>query len=306
MKRLAKWLMAVALIGFGVFWWLSSPIHIGFTERGLPLSVSENAIANGERIFWASGCASCHAKKGAEGDEKLLLGGGYRLETPFGTFVTPNISPDPVSGIGNWTPYQFMNAMVAGVSREGSHYYPSFPYSSYNKLEAPDILDLLTYIKSLPSVTRENEAHELGLLYSWRRPIGIWKRLYTSKGWAIEVDETNKKLERGRYLVEALGHCAECHTPRNFLGGLKTEQWLAGGPAPEGEGKIPNITPDSSGIGSWSEGDIVYYLESGFTPDFDSVGGTMTSVQQNMAKLPKEDLEAIAAYLKAVPAISSQ
>ena len=108
-----------------------------------------------------------------------------------------------------------------------------------------------------------------------------------------------------RYIAEALGHCGECHTPRNLVGGMQKSNWLAGGPSPEGIGKIPNITPHGDGIGSWSEADIVYYLQSGFTPDFDSVGGSMVSVQENMSKLPESDLQAIAAYLKAVRPVTS-
>lgn len=301
-KRLAIGLLAAAFFGFGVFWWLSAPKIL---QPGASTGVTELDLVNGERIFWASGCASCHAKKGAKEAEKLLLGGDHRLDTPFGTFVTPNISSDAETGIGAWTQDQFINAMVSGISPDGEHYYPAFPFSSYNKMLRADLLDLFGFLKTLPAVSRANSPHELGIAFSWRRPLGVWKLLFAQQDWQLEIDESDQKLLRGRYLVEALGHCAECHTPRNPIGGLKSARWLAGGAAPEGGGKIPNITPHDSGIGSWSEGDIVYYLESGFTPDFDSVGGTMTSVQQNMAKLPKADLEAIAAYLKAVPAVAS-
>ena len=118
----------------------------------------------------------------------------------------------------------------------------------------------------------------------------------------MTVDTANPKLARGQYLVEGPGHCGECHTPRNALGGFEPDQWLAGAPNPEGQGRIPNITPGSKSIGGWSESDIVNYLETGFTPDFDSVGGSMVEVQKNIARLPASDREAIAAYLKAVPA----
>jgi len=304
MKRLAIGLLAVAVLGVGVFWWLTSPSAIYGTQT-FP-TYPEPDVISGEHVFWASGCASCYAKKGAKGDEKLLLGGGHRLETPFGTFITPNISPDKETGIGLWDLRQFATAMQKGLSPEGKHYYPSFPYSSYARMTAKDVADLFGYLKTLSPVIRENEPHELALPYKWRRPVGVWKRLYAGSppNWKAEMDSDDQKFKRGRYLVEALGHCGECHTPRNFLGGLKSDRWLAGGPAPEGEGKIPNITPHQDGIGSWSESDIVYYLETGFTPDFDSVGGSMTSVQENMANLPKSDLEAVAAYLKAIPAVA--
>ena len=128
--------------------------------------------------------------------------------------------------------------------------------------------------------------------------------MFKSDDWAAKIDETDPQLLRGRYLVEALGHCGECHTPRNLLGGMNKSNWLAGGPAPEGTGRIPNITPHADGIGAWSEDDIVYYLQSGFTPEYDFVGGSMVSVQENMSKLNEQDLRAIAAYLKAIPPVS--
>ncbi|HEX2146671.1 MAG TPA: cytochrome c, partial [Pseudorhizobium sp.] len=131
---------------------------------------------------------------------------------------------------------------------------------------------------------------------------GGWKFLFFDDGPRVELAAGDEKLARGQFLVEGPGHCGECHTPRNALGGLQTAQWLAGGPDPEGEGRIPNITPGSRSVGSWSEGDLVNYFQTGFTPDYDSVGGTMVEVQKNLSHLPQEDLEAIAAYLKAVPA----
>jgi mono/diheme cytochrome c family protein len=303
MKLLAKILLAVLPVGFAIFWWLSAPVS--FENEQALASLTGGDVSKGEQVFWASGCASCHAEKGAKEDDKLLLGGGHRLETPFGTFITPNISPDSETGIGDWTISEFAHAMVNGVSPDGSHYYPAFPYTSYNKMTDQDLGNLFAYLKTLAPVARKNEPHELGILFSWRRPLGVWKKMFANDYWALEINTANATIARGRYLVEALAHCGECHTPRNLLGGLQSGKLLAGGPSPEGKGKIPNITPHETGIGSWSKADIVYYLESGFTPDFDSVGGSMTSVQQNMAKLPKADIEAIADYLKAIPAVSS-
>ncbi len=304
MQRLLKLLVAAFVIGVSVFWWLTQPIpeydlSVSYLDTPVPI------LSNGERIFWAAGCASCHAGKNAEGDNKLLLGGGYRLNTPFGTFITPNISPDIATGIGQWEFHTFYDAMIFGQASDRSHYYPAFPFASYEKMQAQNVSDLFSFLKTLPPVSRKNEPHELALPFRWRRPLGIWKLMFATNEWALEVDQSDEKLARGRYLVEALGHCGECHTPRNILGGMKKSKWLSGGPAPEGIGKIPNITPHEDGIGSWSEGDIVYYLETGFTPDFDSAGGSMVSVQENMAKLPKSDLEAIAGYLKAVPPVPS-
>ena len=303
MKRLAKWLLVAALPAAALFWWLTEPV-IEVVETSADKSAD---LENGQLVFWASGCASCHAADGAKGDEKLLLGGGHRLQTPFGTFVAPNISPDNEAGIGDWSFPQFAIAMRNGVSPGGKHYYPAFPYASYAAMSDADLKDLFGYINTLQAVSRVNETHDLALPFQWRRPLGLWKRLFANAPEQIIPESVVvQQLERGRYLVEVLGHCGECHTPRNLLGGLQSDRWLAGGPAPTGKGRIPNITPHGTGIGSWSAGDIVYYLESGFTPEFDSVGGSMTSVQENMTKLPKGDLEAIAAYLKAVPAELSE
>ena len=296
-----RWLLGAGIvIGLPVLlglWFLSAPNSLEPYDEAV---LDRPNIENGEQVFWAGGCASCHAAKNAEGDDKLKLGGGHPLNTPFGTFITPNISPDKETGIGNWSYAEFRTAMRLGVSPSGKHYYPSFPYNSYWRMTDADIADLFAYLSTLPPIVRHNDEHQISWMYQWRRPLGLWKEMFLNGEHNVDPSKPDAQFERGRYLVEALGHCGECHTPRNILGGLDRANWLAGGPAPEGEGKIPNITPHANALGGWSEEDIVYYLESGFTPDFDSVGGTMVEVQLNMAKLPKSDLEAIAAYLKAV------
>ncbi|CAN7483728.1 cytochrome c [Pararhizobium sp. LjRoot235] len=264
-------------------------------------SLGEPDLANGEQVFWAGGCASCHAAPKSEGDAKLVLTGGLPLKSPFGTFHVPNISPDETAGIGSWTLADFGNAMTRGVGRNGEHLYPSFPYGSYARLPQKDINDLWGFMKTLPKSANITPPHELPFPYDIRVVLGGWKLLFFTDKPRATVDTGNPKLARGQYLVEGPGHCGECHTPRNALGGFETDQWLAGAPNPEGQGRIPNITPGSKSIGAWSESDIVNYLETGFTPDFDSVGGTMVEVQKNMAKLPASDREAIGAYLKAVP-----
>ncbi|TCQ28961.1 cytochrome c [Rhizobium sp. PP-CC-3G-465] len=259
-------------------------------------------LANGEQVFWAGGCTSCHAAPGAQGDAKLVLTGGLPLKSPFGTFHVPNISPDDTGGIGRWTLAQFGDAMTRGVGPDGQHLYPSFPYGSYARLTPKDVNDLFGYIKTLPKSPNIAPPHDLPFPYNIRASLGGWKLLFYSDKPRVPVDQANAKLVRGQYLVEGPGHCGECHTPRNALGGFKTDLWLAGAPNPEGEGQIPNITPGSKTIGDWTEADIANYLETGFTPDFDSAGGSMVEVQQNIAKLPAADREAIAAYLKTVPA----
>jgi len=299
--------IVLGVAGFTIFWSITTPASVSAEQQAALSAASQTPdLANGELVFWAGGCGSCHAEKGARGDDKKLLGGGHRLDTPVGLFVTPNISPDPETGIGAWSLIKFANAMLNGVSPDGRHYYPSFPYTSYAKMTAKDVADLFAYLKTFPAVVRSNEAHDLNPLFSIRRGVGLWKRVYVSDALIVPVTGNNEIVERGRYLVESLGHCGECHTPRSAFGfgGMDGSRWLAGGPSPEGEGHIPNITPHETALGGWSESDIAYYLESGFTPDFDSVGGTMVSVQDNMAKLPAIDVAAIAAYLKTVPPVA--
>ena len=255
----------------------------------------------GEQVFWAGGCASCHAAPGTTGDARLLLPGGVRLETPFGVFVAPNISSSPTDGIGNWTAGDLANAMLRGVSPDGAHYYPAFPYASYARMAPQDVSDLHAFLTTLPAVEGRAPEHELAFPFSVRRGLGLWKLLFLNDDAVLALDAPSDQVLRGQYLVEGPGHCGECHTPRNFAGGTDTSRWLAGAVAAEGQGNVPNITSGEGGIGDWSEFDIATLLESGFTPDFDSVGGAMASVVRNMAELPAADREAIAAYLKAIP-----
>ncbi|UUP18881.1 Fructose dehydrogenase cytochrome subunit [Nitratireductor thuwali] len=292
-------LLAVLAAAGAVFWFLTGAD--GLDARALA-AIEPGDAARGERVFWAGGCSSCHARPDAQGDAKLELAGGLALATGFGTFVAPNISPDPNDGIGAWSEEDFANAMLRGVSPEGAHYYPAFPYTSYARMAPQDVADLFAFIKTLPPVSGEAGGHQLSFPFNVRRGLGLWKMLYLDDEPVLAIGEdAPQEVRRGQYLVEGPGHCGECHTPRSFTGALKKAEWLAGAPAAEGDGIVPNITPGEGGIGSWSASDIAYYLESGFTPDFDSVGGAMAAVQANMAKLPAEDREAIAAYLKSVP-----
>ncbi|MCB2136097.1 MAG: cytochrome c [Rhodobacteraceae bacterium] len=293
MRRLIVTLAALAAIGFTIFWFVTRP-------NPLPADALAGLTGDsgrGERIFWAGGCASCHMAPGAEGDKALELVGGQRFPSPFGTFLAPNISPDPVNGIGGWSALDLANAMMRGVSPEGQHYYPVFPYVSFANAELQDVADLHAYLMTLPPMAVPNQPHEVGFPYNIRRSLGGWKFLFFKPDWVIGDDLTPEEAH-GRYLVEALAHCGECHTPRNALGAMERDRWLAGGPVPAGRGSFPNITPAKL---TWSEADIVEYLTTGFTPDFDSAGGHMALVVTNMAHLPVEDRQAIATYLKKIP-----
>jgi len=271
---------------------------VGLPAAGLPAHTVD--VANGERLFHAGGCASCHTSVDTV-TEPAILGGGLALETPFGTFRVPNISPHPDHGIGRWSMLDFVNAMHLGVSPDGRHYYPAFPYASYTRMRLEDLMDLKTYLDTLPQAQNLNQENELKFPWNVRAGIGLWKLLNLDPAAVVSVPVDDPELVRGRYLVEGPGHCGECHTPRNWNGGLDYSRWLSGAANPDGEGRVPNITPDKNGLADWSRRDIEYYLSSGLTPDFDTVGGSMVEVQANMARLPAEDRAAIAAYLKAIP-----
>ena len=286
-----KWLGAGAAFAALLFWFLTQAVSL------LPadLPAHEPDLANGSMVFHAGGCTACHGED---------LGGGLEMNSDFGTFHAPNISPDETTGIGLWTTAEFVTAMMLGVSPAGTHYYPAFPYTSYTRMKVQDVIDLKVYIDSQPAVNKLADQHNLSFPWNIRRGIGLWKMRYLNQSAVIKGTADDPVFQRGRYLVEGPGHCGECHTERDAFGGLRTDSWLAGGPNPDGEGRVPNITPHQDGLKSWSAPDIAYYLESGFMPDYDTVGGSMVEVQENIARLPDSDRKAIAAYLKAIPAHS--
>ena len=293
--RILRWLIVLGLVAAGGLYVLARP---------KPLAAAAVADftgdpVHGEQVFWASGCASCHMAEKAEGDAQLVLSGGQRFPSDFGTFVAPNISQDPEHGIGSWSLLDLTNAITRGVSPEGEHYYPALPYAAYAKMELQDVADLYAFLKTLPADPTPSLPHELGFPFNIRESIGVWKLMFLSEDWALPGNLT-PTAARGRYIAEAMAHCGECHTSRNLLGGLDTARWLGGAPNPSGQGRIPNITPGTLG---WTAPDIVQYLTTGFTPEYDSVGGHMVHVVENMARLPESDRQAVAEYLLAVPSV---
>jgi len=293
MRKLFSTIALIALAATAGGFWLTRPITIAPTD----LAGLIGDDTRGEAVFWAAGCASCHAAADATGAARLILSGGQRFASDFGTFIAPNISMHPEQGIGDWTQAQFITAVQKGTSPDGRHYYPAFPYTAYRLAERQDLADLWAFWQSLPAADMPSQPHELGFPFSIRRSVGAWNLLNLPDGFAVSGDLTDEQA-RGRYLVEALAHCAECHTPRNALGGLDRSAWMAGAPNPSGRGTIPALTPDKL---KWSTAEIAAYLNDGFTPDFDSAGGSMVSVIRNMAMLEAEDRMAIAIYLKALP-----
>lgn len=290
------------MVGLALFWVMTVPTTL---EAG-DLPDHKPDIENGAYVFVAAGCSSCHAAPGAKGEDKLVLSGGLSLSTPFGVFHVPNISPDPDYGIGDWTLADFATAMKYGIRRNGEHLYPAFPYTSYQRMSLEDIVDLKAYLDTLPASANSTPSHELPFPFNVRRGVGLWQLLYVDGRTYEPAPDMSAELARGGYLVEGPGHCGECHSPRNFIGGVDQGRGYGGGPAPEGDGRIPNITPDpDTGLGNWSKDEIVELLTTGFTPGFDSVGGAMAAVVENTAHLTLEDRGAIAEFLKALPTITS-
>jgi mono/diheme cytochrome c family protein len=295
---LRKWIVLAAIAAAAAF----TTFFIASRPQALPASAlgpHTPNLENGRTMFVAGNCGSCHATPNQ--DDPTRLGGGLALKSDFGTFYPPNISPDENDGIGAWSEADFVTAMVRGTTPDGWHLYPVFPYTSFQRMSFDDVRDLFAYIKTLPPVAGVVEDNDLPIHFKIRRTIGIWKLLYMD-GKPFQPDPSKSaQWNRGAYLVNGPAHCAECHSPRNFIGGIIASQRFAGGPDPSGDGWIPNIT--QKGLADWSEKDIASMLESGDLPDGDRVGGEMVKVVRNTSQLSAEDRAAIAAYIKSLPPV---
>lgn len=303
MNRAWRWLVPIAAL-LGI---VAAVTMLSLTR---PLRIEADALptgpvdpARGKLVFDAAGCAACHATPGGD---PLTLGGGMTFKTAFGTFHAPNISPDPEAGIGGWSEADFASAVMRGTSPDGQHLYPVFPYTSYQRMAPQDVRDLFAYIRTLPPSGNRAPPHELPFPYNIRLALGGWK-LINLDGRPFAPDPgRSEQWNRGAYLAEAMAHCAECHSPRDRMGGIVTSRRYGGGEDPEGRGRVPNITPHADGIADWSEEDIYVALTDGTTPGFDSLGGTMAAVVRNMAKLPDADRHAIAHYIKTLPPVAGK
>lgn len=295
LRRIIPGFVLAGVTAFGVYWWLTIPSVVA--SNSLPAYTPN--LANGLTTFNAGGCSSCHAVPGQP--DRLRLGGGLAIPSPFGTFHVPNISPDKTDGLGQWTEAQFVSAVTKGTAPGGVHYYPAFPYTSYQHANVEDVRDLFAYLKTLAAVPGKVRDHDVPFPFNIRRNLGIWKRLFMDGRPFAPDPSRSVQWNRGAYLVNSLGHCAECHSPRNFLGGIMADKRFAGGPNPEGEGWVPNITQKA--LADWSEKDFSYFLETGELPDGDKAGGSMARVIRNTSQLSPEDRAAMAEYLKSLPAV---
>ena len=303
LRTLALTGAAGVTIGLAAFWILTLPAVVPATA----LAPHTANLDNGKTMFEIGGCASCHAVPDADPAkvDRTRLGGGLALNSPFGTFYVPNISPDPKDGIGNWTEANFVAALWNGTSERGANLYPAFPYTSYRHMQLDDVRDLYAYLKTLPPVRGKARRHDLSFPFNVRRLLGGWKLLFLHGGPYEPDASKSAQWNRGAYLVNGPGHCAECHSPRNALGGIIDSERFAGGPAPDGKGWVPNITPVGLQHGKdvWSEKDIASFLDDGMTPSGDYAGGAMAEVIRNTSLLGADDRAAIAAYVVSLPPV---
>ena len=296
MRRIAVILAVIVAAGAALAWALSAP-RPRYTEAQWEALGLRGDAAAGRLVFFAGGCDSCHKSPGQ--DDPLTLGGGLELKTPFGSFYPPNISSDPADGIGGWRPSMSPMRFWRASPRTGEHFYPAFPYTSYQRMTPKDVADLAAFLRTLPAVKGKAPENALEFPFSIRRAVGLWKLLYFDNSGLSPNSSQSEQWNRGRYLVEGPGHCGECHTPREFLGAMEPGRALGGAPLPDGHGKSANLR--GGGFLKWTDADIVEALTSGFTPSGDVLGGGMNAVVSNLARLPESDREAIAVYLKSLP-----
>lgn len=256
----------------------------------------------GKYLFDAAGCGGCHTDTKHKG---AFLAGGLRLQTPFGSFYSPNITPHKEYGIGNWSDDDFVRAATYGIGPDGRHYFPVFPFPSFTGISRQDLIDIKSYIFTTPAVGKPNRNHDVSAPFGWRFLNVFWKWLFFHPGPFVADPARTPEWNRGAYLVEALSHCGECHTPRNLLGAINRNMALAGtADAPDG-GIVPNITPDKeTGIGNWSPDELRDLLKDGMLPDGDFVGDSMAEVVENTtSRLTDGDINAMISYLLSQKAI---
>lgn len=265
-------------------------------------ALAQGDAKRGEYLSKAAGCLGCHTeeKKGA-----VNYAGGRGLKTPFGIFYGPNITPHPQAGIGKWSEADFMQALRYGKRPDGANYFPAFPYPSFTGMTDADMRDLWAYLRTLPASTQPSRPHDVRFPYNIRFAVTFWKWLYFTPGEFTPDPKAPEIISRGAYLTTALGHCSECHTPRNSIGGPRKDRYLAGGKGPEGK-DIPNLTPTNLKK-KWGDKELADFLSAGITPDGDVPAEAMGEVIRNTTgMLTPADLAAIIAYLRALPAIADE
>ena len=287
-KRNLKGLALLAVLGLGVFWVASAPQPL--TAADIPVHTAN--LENGHLLYNIGGCISCHA------DANGAPAGGKPLQTPIGTLYPPNLTPDSETGLGKWTEVDFVNAMQKGLSPNSQHLIPAFPYTSYAHMKVEDVLDIKAYLATLPAVKNQTPPHEVAFQPIIRRGLGLWKWVGLNETkWQPDAAQS-AAWNRGAYLVNGPGHCSECHTPRTIFMSSDTAKMFAGGPHPEGKGKVPSLRGLIERQRYKDVGDLVLAFQNGEMMGYDKMSsGGMGAVQSNLSKLPEDDLKAIAEYV---------
>jgi mono/diheme cytochrome c family protein len=293
--RNLKAAVVVAVVGASFLWVVSAPKPLSASV--IPDHTAD--LANGKNLYNAGGCFSCHKPTAdAATLNPDLPSGGSPLKTPIGILYPPNLTPDPETGLGKWTDIEFVNAMQRGISRDGKHLIPAFPYTSYAKMQITDILDIKAYLATLKPVASPTHAAAIPVAFVVRRGLGLWDYIgLNTDPW--KPDPTQSELwNRGSYLVNGPGHCGECHTPRNIFMAKDANRLFYGGPHPEGTGKVPSLHGLIERERYKDKADLVTALQNGETLGYEHLAaGGMGSVQTNISKLPQGDVEAIVEFL---------
>jgi mono/diheme cytochrome c family protein len=294
-RRILAALATVLVAGAAAFWWLTRPDPLP------PSAIPAHAVdlRNGETLYHAGSCIACHRPpEAASGVDHRLPSGGRPFPTPIGVFFPQNITPDPETGIGSWSEVDFVNAMARGLAPDGHHYFPAFPYMAYRAMRVTDLLDLRGYLMTLPAVKAAHPAHDVPQLRLARRGVGLWKRLAFRRPPRSPGIEGSDPWKRGAYLVNAPGHCGECHTPKDRLMVEDLDRHLAGGPHPGGEGKVPSLRGLLARKKYAGVDDLVLALQNGETFGYEGLSsGGMAAIQESLSRLPEADLRAISEYL---------
>lgn len=257
---------------------------------------SFSLLQRGRYLVNAGDCAACHTN-----DPGKPFAGGRAIPTPFGNIFSTNITPDKETGIGRWSEQDFYRAMHDGIDREGEHLYPAFPYPWFTKLTHDDVNAIKAYLDTLEPVRQENKPAQLPWPMSWRGSLAAWNRLYFQPGSFQPRSDKSAAWNRGAYLVEGVGHCGACHTPKNTLGAVKHDAFLGGGDSGE-HWFAPRLSGErGNGLGDWAAADIVEYLKTGSNANTAATGPMAEVVKNSTQYLNDSDLNAIAVYLKDLP-----
>lgn len=277
---------------------------VNFSSPAVAGTPSEMA-KRGEYLAAAGNCVSCHTTDGGS-----PFAGGLAFETPYGTIYSTNITSDPETGIGQWTLEEFTRAMRHGERRDGEHLYPVFPYTSYAKVSDEDVEAIYAYLKTVEPTNYTPPENDLSFPYNQRWALGLWKSLFLEEGQFEPDPAQSEEWNRGAYLVEGLGHCGMCHTPRNLLGANDTGLAMTGGTyMTRVEGKLsawsaPNLTSAKNGLAMWSVEDLAEYLKLGVSHRAGVFGPMNKVVVNSTSRMSEEDVRAMAVYLKSLPANS--